>query len=195
MDHYNIVVSVVSGKATWKFKVVLFGPGGVGKTSLIIRFVRKHFSDEVKKTIGTNFLVKDVDVESELVRLLVWDIAGQDQFWRMHKFFFNAANAGLAVFDLARATTFEEMPRWFASLRENVGGDLPVYLVGNKVDLPRRVSREEAAALADREGVRYVETSAKEGTGVEEAFLSLARSCIEIALEHGAGAPREGSRG
>lgn len=61
----------------YKFKITLFGPGNVGKTSLLLRFVKEHFSDSLKKTIGSNFLTKDINIEGKQVRLLLWDIGGQ----------------------------------------------------------------------------------------------------------------------
>ncbi len=174
---------MASQKAAWKFKIVLFGEGGVGKTSLIIRYVRSHFSDEVKKTIGTNFLVKDVTIDGELIRLLVWDIAGQEQFFRMHKFFFNSANGALGVFDVTRVTTFEEMPKWLNSMRANCDCEIPAFLLGNKIDLPRRVTTEQAQEFAREMKCDYLETSAKENINVEEAFTTLARKCLAIAKD------------
>ena len=70
--------------SSFKFKVCLFGPGNVGKTSLLIRYIKDYFTSDLKQTIGSNFLIKDVEIDQKIVRLLLWDIGGQDQFAKLH---------------------------------------------------------------------------------------------------------------
>ncbi|MFX1558932.1 MAG: Rab family GTPase, partial [Promethearchaeota archaeon] len=84
----------------FKFKITLFGPGGVGKTSLLLRFVKDYFSEDLKKTIGSNFLIKDTVIEGNNVRLLIWDIGGQPQFHKLRTIYFKGSNAALGVYDL-----------------------------------------------------------------------------------------------
>lgn len=167
-------------KAKYKFKITLFGPGGVGKTSLIIRFVKKSFNDSLKKTIGTNFLIKDVEVDDELIRLLIWDIGGQSAFSTMRDIYFKGSNAALGVYDVTSQDSLLKIPGWVSSIKKSVG-NIPMVLIGNKIDLERKVPLEEAQDLAERLNCSYLETSAKEGINVEDAFSQIAKKCLENA--------------
>ncbi|MHA1733732.1 MAG: GTP-binding protein [Promethearchaeota archaeon] len=172
-------------KAKYKFKITLFGPGNVGKTSLIIRFIKESFSDSLKKTIGTNFLIKDVVLPGggdgeELARLLIWDIGGQAAFSSMRDIYFKGSNAALGVYDVTAPESLLKIPGWVSSIKKAVG-NIPMILIGNKIDLERRVEREEAEDLAKRLNCEYLETSAKTGENVEEAFFQIAKKCVESA--------------
>lgn len=170
-------------KRTYKFKVTLFGAGNVGKTSLILRFIKESFSNDLKKTIGTNFLIKDVVVNDINVRLLVWDIGGQSSFSSMRAVYFKGSNACIGVYDITSPESLLKIPGWLSSIKKSVG-DIPMILLGNKYDLApdeQRVSEKDALDLCSRLGCTHRFTSAKTGDGVEESFMELAKKCIEIA--------------
>jgi len=163
----------------YKFKITLFGPGGVGKTSLLLRYIKDYFSDDLKKTIGSNFLIKDVELEGKNVRLLLWDIGGQPQFHKLRTIYFKGSNAALGVFDLSSSQSLLKIPGWVSSIKKTVKKTIPMVLLGNKVDLEREVDREEAEDLAKRLNCEYMETSAKTGENVESAFEKIAKACLE----------------
>lgn len=169
----------MSGKEQYKFKVTLFGPGGVGKTSLLLRYIKDYFSDDLKKTIGSNFLIKDVDIDGKNVRLLLWDIGGQPQFHKLRTIYFKGSNGALGVFDLSSSQSLLKIPGWISSIKKTVKKTIPMILLGNKVDLEREVQVEEAEDLAQRLSCDYLETSAKIGTNVELAFEKIARACLQ----------------
>lgn len=168
--------------ASYKFKITLFGPGGVGKTSLIIRFIKQSFSDSLKKTIGTNFLIKDVTIGGDVVRLLIWDIGGQAGFASLRDIYFKGSNGAIGVFDVTSHDSLLKIPGWVTSIKKSVGS-IPMILLGNKIDLERKVPVEEATDLAARLSCEYMETSAKDGTNVEEAFLKIAQKCLEVSRQ------------
>lgn len=157
----------------------MFGPGGVGKTSLLLRYIKEYFSDDLKKTIGSNFLIKDVELEGKVVRLLLWDIGGQPQFHKLRTIYFKGSNAALGVFDLSSNQSLLKIPGWISSIKKTVKKTIPMILLGNKVDLKREVDRSEAEDLAKRLNCDYLETSAKTGQNVEIAFGKIAKACIE----------------
>ncbi len=159
--------------------MTLFGPGGVGKTSLLLRFVKDNFSEELKKTIGSNFLIKDVNVDEKDIRLLLWDIGGQPQFHKLRTIYFKGSNAALGVYDLTRPQSLLKIPGWVSSIKKTVKKNIPMILLGNKSDLERQVDEAEAIDLAKRLGCDYLETSAKTGDNVEKAFTSIAKSCLK----------------
>jgi small GTP-binding protein len=169
----------------FKFKIVLYGSANVGKTSLIIRYIKDSFSEDLKKTIGTNFLIKDVELPdlSARLRLLIWDIGGQAQFSSIRNMYFKGANGAIGVYDITSPESLLRIPGWVSSIKKTVG-NIPQVLIGNKVDLvdQRRVSLEDALDLAKRLDCEHFETSAKEGTNVEEMFSSIARKCYDRAI-------------
>lgn len=165
------------------FKVIIIGPGAVGKTSLLHRFVENKFSFRYKLTIGANFLSKIIQKNSETIKLQIWDIGGQDRYKFLRSSFFDGANGALIVFDLSRWHTFEELDDWVSDLREYAGEKIPFALIGNKVDLIDKrdelYERESAEVFAKKEQTFYVETSAKTGEKVEETFLNLTERMLK----------------
>ncbi|MHA1344473.1 MAG: GTP-binding protein [Promethearchaeota archaeon] len=157
----------------------LFGPGGVGKTSLLLRYIKDYFSEDLKKTIGSNFLIKDVEIDGKQVRLLLWDIGGQAQFHKLRTIYFKGSNAALGVYDVTSPQTLLKIPGWVSSIKKTVKKNIPMILIGNKIDLEREVEMSEAEDLAKRLNCEYLETSAKTGENVELAFKKIAKACLQ----------------
>ncbi len=166
-------------KSSYKFKVCLFGPGNVGKTSLLIRYIKDFFNTDLKKTIGSSFLIKDVVIDETDVRLLLWDIGGQDIFKKLRTIYFKGSNAAFGVFDVTDPQSLLKLPGWVSSIKKTVKKSIPMIIVGNKIDLERQVGRQEAEDLAKRLNCDYLETSAKTGEKVEIAFEKIARACLK----------------
>ena len=165
-------------KSSYKFKVCLFGPGNVGKTSLLLRYIKDFFNTDLKKTIGSSFLIKDVVIDETDVRLLLWDIGGQDIFKKLRTIYFKGSNAAFGVFDVTDPQSLLKLPGWVSSIKKTVKKNIPMIIVGNKIDLERQVGRQEAEDLAKRLNCDYLETSAKTGEKVEIAFEKIARACL-----------------
>lgn len=168
------------------FKVIIIGPGAVGKTSLLYRFVENKFSFRYKMTIGADFLSKVIQDHPEpgtTVKLQIWDIGGQDRYKFLRSSFFDGANGAFIVFDLSRWHTFEEIDEWLSDLYEYAGEDVPFALIGNKLDLIESshelYERESAQVFAKKEKTFYIETSAKTGEKVEEAFFNLTQRMLK----------------
>jgi len=166
-------------------KVIVLGESGVGKTSLLLRYVSNKFTIATKSTIGTDFLTKQIDVGDKTVTLQIWDTAGQERFQGLGSAFFRGSDGVLFVFDVTRKETFNELERWKQTFLIQIGqegnNDFPVVIVANKVDRAdeRQVSKEEMETWASNQGVPIIETSAKSGENVEEAFQKIARVVIE----------------
>jgi small GTP-binding protein len=170
--------------ADYVFKVILTGPAAVGKTSILQRFVHNTFSESYSLTIGVDFLSKTVELEDgESARLTIWDIGGQKRFEFMRSKFYNGANGALLVYDLTREETFEKVKESLEVLRREAGNDVDFILVGNKLDLIESVGRvispEKAKNFAEDQGSFYIETSAKTGDSVEEAFVKLTQKMAD----------------
>lgn len=161
-------------------KVVMLGEGSVGKTSLIRRYVQHTFTHDYITTIGSNFLIKKIQLKEGIsMTMQLWDISGQDTFRTIRKQYYLYARGGIMVFDLTRASTLQELEKWYSDFTQRVG-NVPLMLFGNKADLQDQIviQREEGEAFAEKLNARYLETSALEGTGVEPGFLELAWKII-----------------
>jgi small GTP-binding protein len=172
----------VEDRFDYKFKIALIGAASVGKTSLILRFVKNTFKSDLKSTIGTNFMIKPMMVDGVKIQLVIFDIGAQEQFLSMRSKYFQGSNASIAVYDIASLDSLHTLPEWIMSLRE-VCGNIPIMVVGNKIDLveQRAVSRMDAEALATRFTCMHDEASAKTGDKVEGIFERIARACLEMS--------------
>lgn len=168
-------------------KLILGGEEGVGKTSLVLRFVDNIFYGDYKPTIGTSIMKKECKFKGleTSVRFVIWDLGGQPQFKRVRKEYISMAEAGIIVFDVTNRKSFDEVKAWHEEILVQADEDLRLVLVGNKIDLEaeRVVSRQEGLELANKLGVPYVETSAKTGENVNEAFRVLALHLVQRFLK------------
>uniref|UniRef100_W8B3C6 Ras-related protein Rab-39A n=1 Tax=Ceratitis capitata TaxID=7213 RepID=W8B3C6_CERCA len=157
-------------------KVVIVGNGGVGKSSMIQRYCKGIFTKDYKKTIGVDFLERQIEIDGEDVRIMLWDTAGQERFRSITKSYYRNSVGVLLVYDITNYASFEHIPLWMMEAQRHIEPHRPVFaLVGCKLDLVnaggrREVSTEEAQTFAKEHGLHFVETSARNGVNVEEAF-------------------------
>jgi len=158
-------------------KFVLLGDSAVGKTSLINMYAHHQFKEDYKPTLGVSICVKELETEHNQIRLVIWDISGQEKYDLSRKMFFQGVVGALFIYDITRHATFKNIEsKWLEDLNEYGEKDLAYVLIGNKIDLQdsRTVSNEEGRALADKiDASNLVETSAKYGENVEKAFEKL----------------------
>ncbi|MFW9818631.1 MAG: Rab family GTPase [Candidatus Thorarchaeota archaeon] len=169
----------------YTFKVLLLGAPAVGKTSILYKFVRDEFSQKYITTIGTNFLAKQIKTDrKDLVKLVIWDVAGHKRFKSLRKEFYIGTNGALVIFDLTRYNTFEEIEEWISEMFDTLQTNIPFVLIGNKSDLIKDIGRsfenDYAKDYAEKHGNKYIETSAKTGENIEEAFKELANLMIAL---------------
>ena len=171
------------------FKSIVVGDGGVGKTALTLRFSKGFFTEDYKMTIGVDFHVKTISIDSSegLIRskLQIWDTGGQERFSSIRPMYYRGSLGALLIFDLTNSASFEHLPQWIEEVRANVKNEIPLLLVGNKSDLSdeRAVTLEELNNFTRNFNLFYMETSAKTGDGVGDCFYILA--CLMI----GSGVP------
>lgn len=171
----------------YQFRIIMLGDSTVGKSSLLKRYTEDLFFDTINQTLGVDFYVHFLEVEPGIrVKLQFWDTAGQERFRSVTRSYYRNSVGGLLVFDITNRASFNHVKEWHSEVCERVQPHRVVFvLVGHKSDMDsgdRAVSREEAERLAGQLGVPYLETSAKTGHKVREAFETLGRRVYQGLL-------------
>ena len=165
-------------------KIIVIGPGGVGKSSIIRRFVKNEFSFDYKFTIGVEINSKLVEFERDSFALLtIWDIGGQKRFKILRRNFYEGTYGALVVFDLSRPQTFSKMKEWLSDLNVIIEEKVPIVILGNKSDLVPKIGesfdQNDIIHFAEKLDYTYLETSAKTGENIQEAFAQLTRIIVK----------------
>lgn len=167
------------------FKVLFLGEGGVGKTSLLKRYVDGTFTEDMKTTVGVDFASCEVSCDGWEATLQIWDLAGQMHFRDLVSYYFAGGRAAIAVFDITMLTTMDALEGWISRLFE-AEGEIPLVIVGNKSDLrdilpPAHpfITQEEGREFAAKYGAPFIEASAKDGIGVSKIFGEVTRVLSE----------------
>jgi len=195
MSRQTIADSVMAGDSEpfdgYKFRVVMLGEATVGKTSLVRRYTTDSFSEEYKQTIGTTFAKKDLVLNDSRkvarnVRLVIWDMGGQDTYRELRRQYMKGASGAVIVYDVTRPETFMAMNNWYEAFRETCP-DAVVVICANKVDLvdKRMVPLEPGIMLRDWFQAEYYETSARTGDFVTDVFMRIAELVLERTLQQG----------
>lgn len=176
--------SSMYGENEFKFKVVVVGDSGVGKTNLIHRFVKNNFNENTKATVGVEFLSKTFQIKGEIFKIEVWDTAGQERYKAITSSYYKGSNGALIVYDITREPSFQNVEKWAKELKEKSSDNVCLIIVGNKNDLKdeRQVQSDSALEKAKILNVPFMETSALDGNGVKEAFYSLIRQMYDVFL-------------
>jgi len=171
------------------YKVLVVGDIGTGKTSIIKRFVHNIFSVHYKSTIGVDFALKVLNWDNtSVVRLQLWDIAGQERFGNMTRVYYKEAVGAVVVFDVTRSGTFDAVQKWKSDIDSKVtlppdNRPIPVVLLGNKIDLAKEAFQKTPAQMEkyceDNGFIGWFETSAKDNTNIEKAFKFLVSKILE----------------
>jgi small GTP-binding protein len=163
-----------------KMKICLLGDGGVGKTSLVYRFIQNRFSTDFKSTLGVNLLKHEVMIDNLRITAQIWDLGGQDKYEGLRKLYLDGSQGALLVFDKTNQASFDNLNKWVNSFRD-LRGEKPMMLIGNKLDLKEFIAIDDptAKSYADSNNMGYISTSAKTGEQVETAFTSLIKEVIK----------------
>jgi small GTP-binding protein len=164
------------------YKVLLLGDTSVGKTCFLLRFTEDTFTENHISTIGVDYKLKLLTTNPDKnIKLQIWDTAGQDRFRCITKNYFRGSHGILLIYDITSMSSFNNIKNWILQIKESLGEQPCITLVGNKVDLEsnRKVSKEDGIRLATEYGMTFFETSAKDGTNIYEAFSQLTKEMIE----------------
>ncbi|BAT83443.1 ras-related protein RABD2a [Vigna umbellata] len=160
------------------FKLLLIGDSGVGKSCLLLRFADDSYIESYISTIGVDFKIRTVEQDGKTIKLQIWDTAGQERFRTITSSYYRGAHGIIIVYDVTDEDSFNNVKQWLSEIDRYASDSVNKLLVGNKCDLTenRAVSYDTAKAFADEIGIPFMETSAKDATNVEQAFMAMSAS-------------------
>ncbi|KAI8922632.1 small GTP-binding protein [Entophlyctis helioformis] len=159
------------------FKLLLIGDSGVGKSCLLLRFADDTYTESYISTIGVDFKIRTIELEGKTVKLQIWDTAGQERFRTITSSYYRGAHGIIVVYDVTDQETFNNVKQWLQEIDRYASEGVHKLLVGNKSDLENKkvVDFKTASDFAAQLGIPFLETSAKNATNVEQAFLTMAK--------------------
>lgn len=171
------------------YKILVIGDLGTGKTSIIKRYVHRFFTQHYRATIGVDFALKVIHWnENTIVRLQLWDIAGQERYGNMTRVYYKEAVGAFVVFDVTRKNTFDSVDNWKSDLDSKVqlpdGSPIPCVLLANKCDQEKEGIVHDPATMdeycREKGFASWFETSAKDNLNIDEAAAALVEKILEV---------------
>eukprot|EP00127_Corallochytrium_limacisporum_P006672 Clim_evm51s232 gene=Clim_evmTU51s232 len=172
------------------FKLLLIGDSGVGKSCLLLRFADDTYQESYISTIGVDFKIRTIELDKKVIKLQIWDTAGQERFRTITSSYYRGAHGIIVVYDVTDQESFSNVQTWLSEIDRYATENVNKLLVGNKCDLldKKVVDYTTAKEFADKLKIPFLETSAKNATNVEQAFLTMAG---EIKERMGTAAPQQ----
>lgn len=164
-----------------KIKIMLLGESQIGKTSLIQRYVKNNFNLSYITTVGIDFQLKQIKMNNKSIKLQIWDTAGQERFKNITKSYFHSSDGFIVGYDITSRLSFTNVSTWLKEINENAPEEIQKILIGNKCDLnEREVTTEEGKKLAEENGMKFFETSAKNDINVKETFEAITEDILDV---------------
>jgi len=176
-----------------QLKLLIIGESGVGKTSILQRFIDSTFQKSLTTTIGIDFRSKKIRVGGEEVELQIWDTAGQERFFSITKSYYRGSDGIFLTFDISSEDSFSNTEKWVAAVQSKIEEKVPIFLLGNKKDLVdtakidelgtiqkmKDLSRRLSKDIPKEQEVKWYVTSAQSGENIEEIFEDMAKVILE----------------
>merc|ERR1712169_89819 len=173
--------AIMNPEYDYLFKLLLIGDSGVGKSCLLLRFADDTYTESYISTIGVDFKIRTIELDGKTVKLQIWDTAGQERFRTITSSYYRGAHGICVVYDVTDMDSFNNVKQWLQEIDRYATEGVNKLLVGNKSDMTdkRAVEYTVAKEFADSLGIPFLETSAKNASNVEQAFLTMARQIKE----------------
>ena len=169
-------------KKEFLYKILLLGDSSVGKTCFLLRYTENTFQEIHMSTIGLDYKLKNVQMEDgKMVKIQIWDTAGQDRFRSITKNYYKGAHGIILLYDVTNKNSFNNVRNWIGQIKEEVSEKVSIILVGNKVDDEehRVVKTEEGEKIANEFKLMFFECSAKSGINIDTTFNELIKKTVE----------------
>ena len=172
-------IKIIFNYSDYIFKIVLIGDTSVGKSCLLTRFADDQFTDNYVTTIGVDFRFKTMIVMDKIIKVQVWDTAGEERYRSITNAYYRGAEGILIVFDLTNEESFKSIQNWINEVTVFTGKDVIIICLGNKSDLKSEISKNTIDEFKKKTNLEIFNVSAKTGEGVEEAFKHI----IELLIK------------
>ena len=169
-------------KKEFLYKILLLGDSSVGKTCFLMRYTDNTFQEIHMSTIGLDYKLKNVQLDDgKMVKIQIWDTAGQDRFRSITRNYYKGANGIVLIFDVTNKKSYENVKNWVKQIKEEVSSRVTIILVANKIDdvNHRIVTKEEGEKIANECGLMFFECSAKSGVNIDSTFNELVKKTVE----------------
>ena len=169
-------------KKEFLYKILLLGDSSVGKTCFLMRYTDNTFQEIHMSTIGLDYKLKNVQLDDgKMVKIQIWDTAGQDRFRSITKNYYKGAHGIILIYDITNKKSFENVRTWINQIKEEVSEKVSIILVGNKIDDEehRVVATEDGEKIAKELGLMFFECSAKSGVNIDSTFNELVKKTVE----------------
>ena len=157
------------------FKLILIGDSSVGKSNILLQYLKGQFDPNSKATVGVEFGTKNIEINNKKIKIQIWDTAGQERYRSITSAYYRGAKGAFIVYDITRKNTFDNIDRWVADLKANGDDNISIVLIGNKLDLEdkREVQKDEGVKKSEEFKTAFMETSALNGDNIDKAFDEL----------------------
>ena len=164
-------------------KILIIGDSTVGKTNFVYKFSEDKFSENYFATTGIELKTSSIQIDGKSIKIQLWDTVGQEKYRAMIKNLYLKSQGIIILFDITNETSFINLKNWMSQIKESCGEDIPILLVGNKIDLEdnRVINKERAMEYANNENIEYIEVSSKTGENINKALTSLLQKILKRA--------------
>jgi small GTP-binding protein len=149
------------------------------KTLFTLRYTQGVFTNQHLATVGLEYFTKEEKLDDKVIRVKIWDTAGQEQYKSLTRNFYRNSDGVIIVYDVTNKSSFEKIQEWVQSIIDNTEKNIKMVIIGNKIDLPREVTTEEGRKLAEHYKVPFFETSAKDNIGISDFIRKIISEVME----------------
>ena len=158
------------------FKLILIGDSYVGKSNILLKYLKNQFNENSKTTIGVEFGTKNIIINNKRIKIQIWDTAGQERYRSITSAYYKGAKGALIVYDITRKNTFDNIDKWITDLKLNGDKNICIIILGNKSDLidKREINKNDGIKKAEMYKTAFLETSALNGSALNGDNISKA---------------------
>ncbi len=162
------------------FKLILIGDSCVGKSNILLKYLKNQFNENSKTTIGVEFGTKNIIINNKRIKIQIWDTSGQERYRSITSAYYKGAKGALIVYDITRKNTFDNIDKWITDLKLNGDKNICIIILGNKSDLidKREINKNDGIKKAEMYKTAFLETSALNGDNISKAFDELIEQIV-----------------
>ena len=163
------------------FKLILIGDSCVGKSNILLKYLKNEFDPNSRATVGVEFGTKNIIINNKKIKIQIWDTAGQERYRSITSAYYKGAKGALIVYDITRKCTFDNIDKWISDLKLNGDKNICIVILGNKSDLDdkREVSKDDGIKKSEMYKTAFLETSALNGDNIGKAFDEIIDQIIQ----------------